>query len=367
MIRRLLLLNGVSILGVILFHAVGWAFTALLFWADRYGVQPADQIGTPYYYFLRLIEQLIVFCLPAFLFVSGYFMAFATGRNQTTIGWKVVGLRVRDLLIPYTVWTAVCWLLFFFEARFLDGRSYLPLEYVGMYLTGSSDPAYYYVPLLIQFYLFSPLFVFLAKKTPALLLVSAIILQLVCQLQYYPSLLGLDLPYADSLPKWLFLTKILWFPMGIIVGFHLKSLQAWLVANRRLFLLAALLLIPLGVVEWEWMQGYSGQLWAQHRETLLDSLFAVAVIFAFLGYYQTKIPGAGWLEELGSKSFGIYLVHTLVMTYLARMIVVYWPAFLAYEGLFFLLMVLSGTAVPLLLMGIVNRTPLRPYYKLIFG
>lgn len=367
MIRRLLLLNGVSIVGVIFFHAVGWAFTAMLFWADRYGVQAADQIGTPYYYLLRLIEQLIVFCLPAFLFVSGYFIAFATGRNQQTVGWRLVGLRIRDLLIPYSLWTLVCWLLFLFEARFLDGRNYSIGQYVGMYLTGSSDPAYYYVPLLIQFYLLSPLFVWWAKRKPAILLLVVVLLQLAAQLQYYPSLFGLDLPYADFLPKWLFLTKILWFPMGIVAGFHLKSLQNWLARYRQACLAAALLLIPIGVVEWEWMQTYSGQMWAQHRETLVDSLFAVAVIFAFLGYYQTKLPLANWLEELGSRSFGIYLIHTLVMTYVARIIVVYKPSFLAYEGLFLCLMVVAGTAVPLLLMWLVNHSPLRPYYKWIFG
>lgn len=367
MIRRLLLLNGVAIMGVILFHAAGWGFTAQLFWADRYNAVPAEQIGTFPYYVLRLIEQLIVFSIPAFLFVSGFFIAFATGRAHKTISWKVVGSRTRDMIIPYTLWTMVYWGLFLLEARFLDGRRYALTEYVQMYLTGETDPAYYYVPLLIQFYLLSPFLVLWAKARPVSLLVVTGLIQLAVQGQYYPSLFGVDLAYTDVVPKWLFVTRIFWFSLGVVAGFHVKPLQERLVRYRRGLALTALALIPLGMIEWEIMQAISGELWLQHRETLLDSLYALAVIFAFLGYYQTKLRYARTLDDLGSKSFGIYLVHTIAMTYVARIIAVRFPAVLAYQPLFLLVMIVVGLAAPLLLMAVVNRTPLRPYYKYIFG
>ena len=77
-LRRLLILNGLAIIGVILFHAAGWGFVAIFAWSDRY--MPvmetvSDQRGSAPYNALRLVEQLVVFSIPAFLFVSGFFIA----------------------------------------------------------------------------------------------------------------------------------------------------------------------------------------------------------------------------------------------------------------------------------------------------
>lgn len=340
---------------------------ALLAWADRYGAVPAEQVGTVSYFVFRAIEQLIVFCIPAFLFVSGFFMAFATARNQKTVGWRLVGIRVRDLIIPYALWTLLIWLLFFLEARFLGGDSFTLREYMHMFLTGGTDPAYYYVPLLIQFLLLSPLLVYWAKVHPISLVIVTAVMQLLMQVLYYPSLLGIGNGSIGYAPKWLFLARILWFPLGIVVSLHVKSIQAWLVRHKRELLISALVLYVLGIMEWEVMQSISGQPGLQHQETILDTIFSLAVIFAFLGYYQTKLPYAHLLDDLGSKSFGIYLTHTIAMTYTARIVATQWPGLLAYQLLFFGLMVVVGLTTPLLLMAVVNRSPLRPYYKYIFG
>lgn len=363
MIRRLLLLNGVAILGVILFHSAGWGFVAMLPWADRYGAVSAEHVGTLSYYFLRLIEQLVVFSVPAFLFVSGFFIAFATGRGHKTISWHVIGIRIRDLLIPYTVWTVILWGLLA-----LEERSFLTLqEYLVDYVTGGADPAYYYVPLLIQFFLLSPFLVRWAKANYKSLLIVTLVIQLIVQAQYYPSMYGFQSDYLNVIPKWFFGTRIFWFSLGIVVGFNMKPFQTFLLKYKRAFLILAIVLIPIGLVEWEITQTVGRQGWLQHRETFLDTLYSVAVLFAFLGYYQAKIPYSRTLDDLGSKSFGIYLVHSPAMTYAARIIAKVVPIVLAYMVVFVPIMVVVALGVPLLLMAIVNRSVLRPYYKYIFG
>src|SRR3970040_754937 len=50
MVRRLLLLSGLSILCVILFHGAGWGLTGMLAWSARYvagGSGLAGAAGTP--------------------------------------------------------------------------------------------------------------------------------------------------------------------------------------------------------------------------------------------------------------------------------------------------------------------------------
>jgi len=242
-----------------------------------------------------------------------------------------------------------------------------PQIYLLQYLLGGSNPAYYYVPLLIQFFLLSPLLVRWAKANFASMLFVTGTIQLLVQLQYYPSLFGYDIDYLNVVPKWLFISRIFWFSLGIVVGFNIKTFQDFLVRYKKLFLGLVLVLVPLGMVEWEVIQLLADQRWLQHRETILDSIYSLAVIFAFLGYYQVKIPFANALDDLGGKSFGIYLVHSPAMTYAARVIAVLVPVILSYTVVFFTIMVVVSLGVPLILMAIVNRSFLRPSYKYIFG
>ena len=134
MVRRLLLLNGLAVLGAVINHSSGWGFTAMFWWTDRYmdvSVPDFAQIGSLSYYVLRAMEQLIMFSIPSFLFVSGFFMAFATGRNRDTVEWSVVGSRIRTLLIPYLLWSVAL-----FVWKGLDGWVGTPVDYFKELLFG---------------------------------------------------------------------------------------------------------------------------------------------------------------------------------------------------------------------------------------
>jgi len=110
MARRLLLLNGIAIFCVVLFHAAGWGFTAMFMWAHRYlpVISPNfEQAGSAWDIYFRLVEQFVIFSIPAFMFVSGCFIAIAYGRGSSKTDWKRLLHRVRNLLIPYLLWTTV--------------------------------------------------------------------------------------------------------------------------------------------------------------------------------------------------------------------------------------------------------------------
>jgi len=369
MLRRLLMLNGLAILGVILFHAAGWGFTAMFAWTHRYlpvTVPDFGQVGTLSYYLLRGIEQLAVFSIPAFLFVSGIFIAIATGRTREAVSWPTVGARIRDLAIPYLLWSILLMLLSFVQYRSLDPQTVL----VNL-LTGRTNPAYYYVPLLVQFYLLAPVITRFARKHWLPTLIVAGSMQLLVQLLYYPALIGLDVgtlePVVDVVPKWFFPARIFWFTLGVVTGFHMKAFERLIHQVRWWALGLALILFPLGILEWEIIQEFSGQPWLAHRETILDSAFATAVIFGFLGFKKTRVPYPAQLDELGSKSYGIYLIHSPVMEYVSRILYHVAPWVLASQLLLQPLLIILGLGIPLLMMAVVDRSPARAYYKYGFG
>ena len=80
MVRRLYLLTGIAIFAVVLNHAAGWGFTSMFWWVNRYSsLTPPnyDQVGSLSYYFLVVLKQITTFSVPAFLFVSGFFVTYA--------------------------------------------------------------------------------------------------------------------------------------------------------------------------------------------------------------------------------------------------------------------------------------------------
>lgn len=370
MVRRMLYLNGLAIIGVVLFHTAGTGFVAMFAWSHRYlpqGVPALSQVGSLSYYGLRLIEQLVVFCIPAFLFVSGYFIAVATGKSRETVGWNTVGARLKSLLIPYLLWTVVILAV----QVALEDKALSPRRLLLDVFTGSSNEVMYFVPLLVQFYLLAPWLVRLAKKNWKLLLAAATLIQIVVQLLAYPSFLGLDWPGAATLPnlvpKWFFLARILWFTLGIIIGFHLDQFKPFLQRFRWAFLAVALVCIPLGMLEWELLFRLSGSEWLAHRETFLDSIYSLAVLLSFFAFLQARLPAPKTVESLGSRSYGIYLTHALFIQYTAKAIYHLAPQLLGYQLLLQPALLLVGFAGPLAMMLVFERTPLRRFYKYVFG
>jgi len=370
LVKRFLTFNGIAIISVILFHAVGQGFVALFFWADRYrpvSVPNFDQVGSLTYFAFRTVEQIAVFSIPFFLFVSGYFIAFATGRIQKNIRSPVIMARVRDLIIPYLFWSFV---VIFLEIA-LEGRIRTPGRYLSMLLVGGASPAYYYIPLLIQFYLLTPLLVPLAKNRWVGLLTVVALIQIIVQLLHYPVLLGLESPALEPLinlvPKWLFVARIFWFTFGVIVGFQLKKIKPFLSSSKWWLLGASLLMIPLGILEWEAYLRISGEVWIDHRETIIDTIYSFLVILTVIGFDRMVIPFSERFSSLGTKSFGIYIVHPIVMIYLSRLIARFAPQILGNQILFQTIIIALGLGVPLLMMYAVDHSPFRRVYRYIFG
>lgn len=371
MFRRLLLLNGLAVVGAVLNHTTGWGFTAMFYWVHRYlPVEPPnfEQMGSAGYYLLLGLQQAIMFAVPAFLFVSGYFIAFATGRQDLKGSWRLIRSRIVYLLAPYLVWS-----LLVFTVDFVEGERQTLAGYAELLITGRTTPAYYFIPLLIQLYLLSPLLVRAAKRYPRALLAVTLIVQLSVRTLVYLDVWGVDLGATESLMQltgsWFFPGHLFWFSAGIAVGLNPTVFQRIAVGGRKLFLAGALLLLLLGVLEWQRILAAAEQPWIPIRETLLDSLYAALFILAFMGYESARIPFSQGLEKLAGKSFGVYLVHSPALEFGARAIYFVAPWLLGNVLLLQVVLFVVGIGVPLLAMGAVdlNWSPVRRSYRYLFG
>jgi membrane-bound acyltransferase YfiQ involved in biofilm formation len=370
MARRLLILNGIAILGVILFHTTGFGFVAMFFWPHRYRPVTSpnfDAAGGAAYYELRLVEQAFAsFCIPAFIFVAGYSAAVLAGRSRTGLTTRAISSRVQRLVWPYLLWSGLV-----LAALAIQGRVYAPGRYVRMLLTGAANPNYYFIPMLIQLYVLAPLAVRAASWNWRALLAVTALVQAGIYLLQYGAVLGAPgstwewLAYA--VPKWLFVTHVFWFCAGLVAGLEQQAFGRFLQRTRAWWPIAAAVLFAVGVVEWEWLLGVAGTHWRENRSTLVDGLYGGAALLAIVAHGDAFRSAERWLSELGARSFGIYLAHGVVMEYTARALYHAAPWVLGIQPAFQTLLIVLGLFVPLAMMEALKRSRAAAVYPYVFG
>jgi membrane-bound acyltransferase YfiQ involved in biofilm formation len=367
MSKRLLLLNGLSIMAVVCVHAAIWGeislawYTGCLFTASN-----CDRIGVLAYWGLTAVEGIAGFIVPAFLFVSGYFVAYVARGSQSVLTWRMIQVRVKDLLVPYFVWSVVV-----FICNALRGEIFTPSGYLLRLVYGGADPPYYYVPLLCQFYLLSPLIIPIAKRRPKLMLLASAGIQLgVMSLTYYVSLVA-KAPISDMalrilrlplFPGWSF-----FFAFGIVSGLHSGRLRQ-LLQRKRSLLAGAVILVVLSILESEVLYRVTGDAaWRTSPLTVSSSLYAIFFVLCFLAFNWLSGPTLKFFLQLGKEIFGIYLLHWKVLELATLAIVSIVPRAISYQIVLQPVLIVLGVGVPLLFMDAVAKSPARKLYRYLFG
>lgn len=358
---RLLLLNGIAALMVPIHHATSFGFQAMFEWTHRYrdvAVPNYDQLGSLPYHALMLSRSLTASAVPAFFFVSGFFIAFMARGNDARVGRSMVLPRVKKLIPPILLWVIIRHALVFRRLPTSAGEVLEP---------------YYFLILLIQYYLLAPVLAPMAKSNWRVLLLATGFLQLLVNggLDYL-ALMGLQMPTWVSaitiLPKWFFPARIFYFTVGLVAGVHASAFKQWLLRARWALLLAVLVLGPLSAAEHWFLSRAAANAWAGPDLPALSG-FAYMALFSlsFLALGAFSIPGQRTLSELGTRSLGIYLAHIPAMYVVAVALYRYAPWTLSNQFIYQITLTAAGLAGPLLLMTLIRKTPARRWYPYIFG
>ncbi len=367
MIKRLFILSGLAIVAVVAHHAANWGFIAMSWVVEQpfAGIGP-EQIGPVVYYSLTLIQKITTFSVPAFLFVSGFFVAYAARGEQSVLSWKMVRARITKLLIPYLIWSLIA-----FVYWGLMGSVYSPLRYLARLVYGGAFPEYYYVPLLIQLYLLALVIVPLAKSHPGKVLIGAAAIQLVMVFLNYAQIWVVDPRWSWLFMlagRWALFTKwIFYFTLGIVISLDLKKVQLLTKYKWLLSGLAVVFLI-IGLLENEAIYRFTGgENWRSNPFTLSITIYVICFVLAFLGFKDTAFPFSKTFHELNAHSFGIYLMHPLVILLVTPVLSMTVPFLFRYQFLFQPLLIAIAVGVPFLLMRLFKTKALAKYYGYLFG
>jgi peptidoglycan/LPS O-acetylase OafA/YrhL len=372
MTRKLLFLSGLAIFAVVCNHAAQWGTVSMFWWTDRYLAVPLtvdEQINTLSYLVLAAVRKLALFSVPSFLVIAGIFVAYAVRGEQSTLTWKAMKTRILNLLVPYLIWSIVI-----FVGEALQGQVYTPMEYLRRLCLGQAIGAYFYIPVLCQLYLLSPLIVPYAKTHAGrLLAASALVHFVLVILAYLPVagyFLGGDSPalyVLRNIPSALFVRLQFFFVFGVVVGLRSKQVSEWVTRHKSLLLVLVGASALLAVVEAEVFFRLTGLTYHEEILTIPTTLYAVTTILLFLGSSKESLPGSKVLHQLGIRSFGIYLLNGTLLAFVARAVQKFIPWFLAYELLFVVCLIAIGIGIPFLLTQALAKSPARRYYRYLFG
>jgi peptidoglycan/LPS O-acetylase OafA/YrhL len=360
MAKKLLLLNGLAILAIPIHHATAYGLSAMFEWTDRYlpvTVPNYDLLGSIPYYVIVVLRQLDIYAVPAFLFISGYFIAFSVRGKEKNLSYKTILPRIKILLIPFVIWT---------------GLRYIMLRRLPTSIDDLLNP-YHFIPLLIQFYLLAPFLVILARKNWKLLLILAATLQLSIQGMQLLQGVGIHYPITDTIltlsPRWLFYgQQPFWFPFGLVFGLYGSQWSKLLNGRSRIYFIAVIIFGILSIGEYFVADQLNGALWIGPTfPGVFKNFYILAVLLLILAIDEKTIPGSKEISNVGTHSLGIYLANIPFVYLFAFLMYHLTPQALGAQFIYMTILFIVGLGGPLLLMWFVRRSRARKSYRYLFG
>ncbi len=308
------------------------------------------------------------FTREVFMFATAFVLvySYAGSSFDLTTFWRKRGSAV---VLPYVVWS----LIYLWLNRPPQPPAQLTLAVVKAVLSGNGSYQLYYILLTIQFYMLFPLLLVALpwiRRHQWLVLVASGALELV--------VLGLDYVYLQTPPlvntPWgslldtyqdrFVLVYQFYFLLGAVVAFNVERVRAFVRRHAGLIVIAMAVALAL-----YWLN-YAIGVWGLHQPVEYASSvlqpelvpYSLAVL-AFLGWLACRWAarrgatgqprGARFWRTMAEASFGIYLVHPLILTLVLRTVAPALPPVLPVAlriGLIWLFVASGSAALSILLM-----------------
>ena len=371
---KLGMFRGIAILAVVLNHAATHGMTALTWWANDFGRTGAASdlswLDTPGYWALMSLKHLAQFCVPLFLFCSGFYVAYSWRAASSGL-WAVVKASLRGLFIPFAFWSIISIALYLIEIRFSpSGRA---LDLSGFIEQRMKD--YNFVPVLAELLLLVPLVVRLGARRPLHILAMMLALQVANSALMYAryAIPPQDTEFLSALQQvnrwnWAFFPRLgFFFFLGFYVARHYRSVQLRLWSLRWPLIAAVLAFGCLSIGEAHALQSIDGNYWDDEAWKASTFFYTLAVLAALLAWDLRRGWLARMLDRIGVQSYGIYLVHPIATVYADTVLSHAIGHYAWARALFPVVVVVAAVGIPWLVMWSVAHSPARRYFRILFG
>lgn len=308
---------------------------------------------------LNVLQVFGFLAVPIYFVISGSFLVYAfqgiSKEKNRQVFIKFIWSNLARILWPYLIWSIFFYLVVYF---FYDIRFNL-LGYVKNLLVGYP---YNFVPILVFYYLMSPIFIAIGRRYPLMMLAAILLYQVFLSNLLSPGLWGFVFPdwvsifrppiISDPMAKW-----AIFFPIGIVYGLEKPKVIPWAIKYKRVFTVIFLLSLILSILD---------------RVSIIDVpqaiyIFPLAFVCLLPVIDRNSIPMVKSLEQIGKRSYGFYLTQIVILDLILYLVHVLVPGMFSYPiilaGLCFLLVLY----LPWTLMIQMAKPPTNRIYAYLFG
>jgi peptidoglycan/LPS O-acetylase OafA/YrhL len=348
MSRHFPALRGLAIIIVVLYHSIHMTEVFM----GEAGIPATNGIGG---FILLTFTLLGAFAVPTFLFISGSFFIYSIRGQESRLSYRTIFLGLKHIILPYVFWSLVFYLILYLW----HDRLFTPFEYAKHLLVGYP---FNFVPLIVFFYLVSPVLVRLSIKHSLIILGLIAAYQVFLINAVYPGTLGF------AFPSWtnIFVLPVLgrsmadwgiYFPLGMVFSLHARLAAPVLLKYRTPFAGLTLLFFVLGFLS---------------VANVIDFRAAYLIVpLPFLGFAaslsRSSIPLVKSLESVGKRSYGLYLTNLIVLDTILYGMTLTAPQMLNYQLIIVPVLFALSLAIPIAAMNGLARVPNMGMYRYVFG
>ena len=291
--------RGLAIIAVVATHVCNTGFS--------WGYPPTSRWN---FYFLFAYGQLLNFAVPAFVFISGYWMSKKQIKCLKDYGTFLIK-RLSRVFVPYLFWSFILLGYTAIKTHNVDVN-----KIIFKILTGGASWGYFFIIMIVQLYIMTPLLQYINRKRYGP--ISVVIFNVISVLALYLSRLYnviWHLPAALPFYSW-----IVFYEIGLLAGERNNNIFAS--KNTRLFILPGILVCLLlcelegTIILWK----YENLSFAISAIKYSSLLYSVCIITGFLLLRERFRNWPKILVTIGNYSFGIYLIHMIVLRNVASVV-----------------------------------------------
>lgn len=258
------------------------------------------------------IDTLQLFCVPAFLLLSGFFLTNKL-ENQNNPA-LVVKKRLSKIIPPYLFWSIALYIL----NNLGKIEKFDLLSLLRDILTGSVMPPYYFIVVIVQCYGWWWLLVKLKFLEPRKVWALGLTIQTIFTILFYLTALkyiSIPLPLME---RWIF-SWILPFSTGLFLGRSYDRIQPVLERTKMPILVATIFFYIASIWEYYLISEVNSEGWFLRSFFKISSqgyaIFFVLSILAFSNSIALTNRIYGLIQILAAYSFPIYLLDSTVVKY----------------------------------------------------
>jgi surface polysaccharide O-acyltransferase-like enzyme len=337
-------LRGIAIIAVVAMHAIPWQ-------------EYQDYVILSY-------RQLLNFAVPVFLFISGY---WSTKKPISSLeDYKQFLIkRFLRVLIPYLFWSVI-----YLAYEDIKTHSFDIEKTLFAILTGKASGHFYFIILIIQLYVLTPLLQYTNRRQFGIELVF-LLNMIYLLVQYLMCLHGLW-NFTDPLGivhipfHVLFLSMVVFYQAGLLMRSHYNEVSIPRIM-RSVVLPAILISAVISVQEALMILTHYGN-WLLAISPLKYSsfLYFACVIWGFLALRERFKNWPKLLVTIGEYSFGIFLIHMIILRGIAKVlhkVALNWSSQLLYQSI----VILMTLSICLVLIYLTRRFLPKPLYSKVLG